>query len=228
MKLSVIVPALNEAHGIVEHLTALQCLRQRGHEVIVVDGGSHDETVLLSESRADWVITAARGRAQQMNAGAARATGDTLLFLHADTRLPEGADRLIERALMGSGRLWGRFDVSIDGPHFMLPVVAAMMNARSRVTGIATGDQAMFVTRAVFERVGGFPNLALMEDIELSALLKSESKPACLRAKVTTSGRRWLRHGVFTTVFFMWRLRLRFALGASAQRLAREYPSHER
>jgi len=222
-RLSIIIPALDEAAGIAEALAALAPLRGRGAEVIVVDGGSRDETVEAARPRADVVITAPRGRGSQMNAGAAAAHGGVLLFLHADTRLPPNADRLIVDALGRSRPAWGRFDVTISGRSPLLPIVAAMMNWRSRRTGIATGDQAMFMTRAAFAQTGGFPDIALMEDIVMSRRLKAIAPPACLGARVTTSGRRWDHDGVLRTIFMMWRLRLAFFLGAEPARLARQY-----
>ncbi|HEY8070130.1 MAG TPA: TIGR04283 family arsenosugar biosynthesis glycosyltransferase [Burkholderiales bacterium] len=218
MKLSVVVPVLNEAAGIARTLGLLAPLRARGHEVIVADGGSEDGSRELAAPLADRVIAAPRGRARQMNAGAAAAAGQALLFLHADTTLPEAADRLALQAL--GERLWGRFDVRIDGRSPLLPVVAFFMNARSRLTGIATGDQAIFVRRAAFT---GFPEIALMEDIAFSRSMKQLSPPACLRETVTTSGRRWERNGVARTVLLMWRLRLAYFLGASPDELARRY-----
>lgn len=227
MRLSIILPTLDEATGIVDQLKALQPLRDRGHEVIVVDGGSVDRTMELARPLADRVLASPRGRALQMNAGAAEAGGDALLFLHADTALPAQADELVCEALDGKGRVWGRFDVHIDGRHPMLRVVAFMMNLRSRLTGIATGDQALFVTRAAFAQAGRYPAIALMEDIALCAALKRISRPACLHARVTTSGRRWEKHGVARTILQMWRLRLAYFLGAEPARLARDYTPHE-
>ena len=221
--ISIIVPVLNEALGISESLAALAALRERGHEVIVVDGGSSDETPELARRATDRVVSAPRGRANQMNAGAALARGEVLLFLHADTRLPEGAAARILQGLAASGRAWGRFDVRIEGASVFLPVIAFFMNLRSRATGIATGDQAIFVRRDVFERAGGFPPLELMEDIALSRSLKRVSRPLCLADKAATSGRRWERHGVLRTVFLMGWLRLAFFLGAAPASLARFY-----
>ena len=189
-------------------------LRARGTEIIVVDGGSTDDTAARAKPLSDFVITSARGRAVQMNAGAAIARGDVLLFLHADTRLPPDADVLIHEGLAKSQRAWGRFDIAIDGSHPLLPVVAASMNIRSRLTGIATGDQAMFITREAFDAAGGFPEIALMEDIELARRLKRISVPLCLRERVTTSGRRWERRGVLRTILLMWRLRLAYFFGS--------------
>ena len=220
--LSIIMPTLNEAATIVAALRQLQALRHGGAEVIVVDGGSGDATVELARSWADRVETAPRGRAAQMHAGATVARGDTLLFLHADTALPAAADALIATALAG-GAAWGRFDVRIDGSHSMLPIVAWSMNGRSRLTGIATGDQAMFVRRDAYDEVGGFPDIALMEDIALSRALLRLGRPACLRARVVTSGRRWQQRGVVRTMLLMWRLRLAYFFGADPGDLAVRY-----
>jgi len=223
MTLSIIMPVLDEAASIGAVLAALAPLRQRGAEVIVVDGGSRDRTAELAGPLADAVIAAPPGRAAQMNAGAAIARGDIFLFLHADTRLPDQADRLVRDGLAGARRTWGRFDVAIAGKNPLLRVVAFMMNLRSRLTGIATGDQAMFVTREAFRTVGGFPDIGLMEDIAMSRALKRHSAPLCLADKVATSGRRWETHGVVRTIVLMWRLRLAYALGAAPDRLARRY-----
>lgn len=223
MSLSIIIPVLNEAASIADALAALTPLRQAGAEVIVVDGGSTDCTSALARPLADQVIAAPRGRGSQMNAGAAAAKGDVLLFLHSDTRLPPAAERLIRDGLAAAGHAWGRFDVDIAGAHPLLRLVAATVNRRSRITGIATGDQAMFVARAAFDQAGGFPDIPLMEDIALSRKLKALSPPLCLRQRVTTSGRRWERNGVIRTVLLMWRLRLAYYLGADPAELARRY-----
>jgi rSAM/selenodomain-associated transferase 2 len=221
--LSIIVPVFNEAPTIVATLEALRDLRKRGVELIIVDGGSTDATAALSRPLADFVITSARGRAMQMNAGAAIARGDVLLFLHADTRLPEDAERLVLDGLAQSRRAWGRFDVMIEGGHPLLRVIASAMNWRSRLTGITTGDQAMFVTREAFEAAAGFPEIALMEDITLARRLKRLSRPLGLTARVTTSGRRWEQRGVWRTVLLMWRLRLGYFFGAKPDALAKRY-----
>lgn len=219
MKLSVIVPCLNEAAVLADSLGALAPLRRAGHEVIVVDGGSHDGSADLARALCDRVLAAPRGRAVQMNAGARAAYGNALVFLHADTVLPADAPAQIEGALRA--RAWGRFDVRIDGRHPLLRVVAAAMNLRSRVTGIATGDQAIFVRRDAFR---GFPEIALMEDIAFSrAMRRRQGWPACPRGPVRTSGRRWERHGVVRTVLLMWRLRLLYFFGARPERLERLY-----
>ena len=221
--LSILVPVLNEAAGIEATLQALAPLRARGAELIVVDGGSTDDTCARARLLADRLVEGPRGRARQMNAGAALARAPQLLFLHADTRLPEAADRHIAAALGTQALAWGRFDVLIDGRSRLLPVVATLMNHRSRWSGIATGDQAMFMTRAAFDAVGGFPDQPLMEDIELSIRLRRLAAPACLRERVVTSGRRWEQRGVWRTIVLMWRLRLLYALGVSADRLAPWY-----
>ena len=222
LRLSIIVPALDEAGVIAATLDALAPLRARGHEVIVVDGGSRDITLALCRGRTDVAFVAPRGRARQMNAGAARAGGDVLLFLHADTLLPAQADELVAEALE-SGADWGRFDVRIAGRSPMLPIIAALMNRRSCWTGIATGDQAMFVQRSVFERLGGFADMALLEDVDLSHRLRAQGAPACVHERAVTSGRRWEARGVWRTIWLMWRLRWRHWRGVPAEELARAY-----
>jgi rSAM/selenodomain-associated transferase 2 len=222
MRLSIVVPTLNEAAGIVATLQALAPLRARGHELIVVDGGSTDATAALAAPLADVVVFAEPGRAAQMNAGAALAQGEWLLFLHADTRLPPEAEAALRRARQ-SGARWGRFDVRIEGRSAWLPVIATLMNWRSRLTGIATGDQALFVETALFRRLGGYAPLPLMEDIELCRRLRTISPPSCLRERVLTSGRRWESRGVLSTILLMWRLRWRYWRGTPAEELARAY-----
>jgi len=216
--LSIIVPVLDEATGIAAFLSSLAPLRAQGAEVVVVDGGSADGTVERARGLCDRLLSAPRGRARQMNAGARAARGARLVFLHADTRLPLQAAEAIHEAL--ERRLWGRFDVTIEGAHPLLRLVAWAMNARSRLTGIATGDQAIFVRREAFE---GFPELALMEDVAFSKAMKRKGRPACLRVRVQTSGRRWEKRGVLATIVLMWRLRFAYALGADPARLAERY-----
>jgi rSAM/selenodomain-associated transferase 2 len=223
MKLSIIMPVLDEGEGIGARLDALADMRSLGAEVIVVDGGSRDATIQRARLRADRVVSAPRGRAVQMNLGAAKASGEVLLFLHADTSLPADADHVVLNRLERSDRAWGRFDVEIDGRHPLLPVVGWLMSLRSRLTGIATGDQAIFVRRGAFQTVGGFPEIPLMEDIALSKRLKRVSRPLCLHERVVTSGRRWDRNGALATILLMWRLRLAFYLGADPNELARRY-----
>jgi rSAM/selenodomain-associated transferase 2 len=230
--ISVVVPVLNEAAGIVATLASLAPLRAAGHEVIVADGGSSDGTVALAAAQADEVVAAPRGRARQMNAGAAQARGEVLLFLHADTRLPHDAAAQLQRAL-AAGAHWGRFDLRIEADaaarragRWMFPLVSALINLRSRLSGIATGDQAIFVRTSLFQQLGGYADQPLMEDIELCRRLKAlpaAGAPACLRTRVATSGRRWQQHGVWRTIFLMWRLRWRYWRGESPDRLAQDY-----
>ncbi len=219
--ISIIVPALNESAEIHESLAALQCYRASGHQVILVDGGSRDGTPERALGLSDLTLVAERGRAAQMNAGAAVATGGVLLFLHADTRLPAGAGALIQSGLRRAP--WGRFDVRIAGRHPLLRCIGFMMSLRSRITGIATGDQAIFVRRDLFEAVGGYAAIPLMEDIELCTRLRRLAQPVCLKARVTTSGRRWESRGVLRTTLLMWGLRLGFALGVAPEALAKRY-----
>jgi rSAM/selenodomain-associated transferase 2 len=222
-RISIIVPALNEAEGIASTLAPLQVLRARGHEVLVVDGGSTDGTAEAAASLVDRVVCSERGRARQQNAGAGEASGDVLLFLHADTRLPDRADRLVLEGLARSGRGWGRFDVRLTGRLPMLRVVERMISLRSRVSGIATGDQAIFVRRDWFRAAGGFPEIPLMEDVALSRALRRRGRPLCLRETVLTSSRRWETRGVWRTILLMWRVRLEYWLGADPARLAARY-----
>ncbi len=223
MHLTIILPVLDEGLIIAPALTRLEPLRTRGAEVIVVDGGSRDNTLERARPLVDRTLTASRGRGTQMNAGAAAASAqaDALLFLHADTYLPTDADRLIESTLAGSP--WGRFDVRIEGVARGLGMVAFMMNQRSRITGICTGDQGIFMRRELFESLGGFANIALMEDVEFSRRARRIARPAVIPAAVTTSGRRWQKRGVARTIVLMWELRLRYFLGADPRVLARRY-----
>lgn len=224
--LSIIIPCLNEADGISATLTALAPLRARGAEVVVVDGGSSDATVELARPLADQVITAPRGRALQMNAGAQAARGEVLLFLHADCRLPDHADALIVDGLHRAQKTWGRFDVTLTGDSVVLKLVGALMNARSRLTSIATGDQGLFVTRSLFEAAGKFPPIPLMEDVAMSKTLRRYSAPLNLRHRMTVSGRRWEKHGLLRTILLMWRLRFQYWLGADPGKLAQRYLPH--
>ncbi|MDP1690889.1 MAG: TIGR04283 family arsenosugar biosynthesis glycosyltransferase [Burkholderiaceae bacterium] len=220
--LCIVVPVLDEAQTLVECLQNLQPFRRRGARVVVVDGGSVDDTLAIARGHADLALLAPRGRAAQMNAGAAACPAEVLLFLHADTRLPENADALVRRATLGPAA-WGRFDLRFASDRPLLRCVGAMMNRRSRWTGIATGDQAIFVRQDRFTQVGGFPDIPLMEDIALSRRLKALGPPACLRARVTTSARRWQRHGVWRTILLMWRLRAAYFFGADPAQLALRY-----
>jgi rSAM/selenodomain-associated transferase 2 len=223
MKLSIIVPMLNEAPALPDLLDHLLPLRRSGVEVILVDGGSEDGSATIASCAGFEVVRAERGRARQMNAGAAAARSDVLLFLHADTRLPNGAIQLIDAALADGRHVWGRFDVAFDLRTWTMDATAFLMNLRSRLTGIATGDQALFMTRAAFDAVGGFPDQPLMEDVEITSRLRRRSRPACIRRPVLTSARRWQSRGPWRTILLMWRLRLAYWRGASPADLARQY-----
>jgi len=218
---SIIIPTLNEAQGIITFLTKLQALRSQC-ELIIVDGGSDDETASLAEPFVDDVIKSGKGRSIQMNVGAAIAGAPILVFLHSDTYLPNDAIEQIELAI-NKGYCWGRFDIKLSGKSKILDIVAWLMNKRSRWTGIATGDQAIFVEKVLFEQVGGYADIALMEDIELSGQLNKLSRPYCSRKKVISSGRRWLSFGVFRTICLMWWLRLRYFFGADPTALEQLY-----
>jgi rSAM/selenodomain-associated transferase 2 len=221
MNFSIIIPTLNEEKNIQCCLSTLQALRNTC-EIIVVDGGSIDHTRMLAAPLADKVIMSALGRARQMNNGAGEATGDVLIFLHADTRLPENALPLIQQKISPI-QPWGRFDIQLSGNSYMFKVIAQMMSLRSRLTGIATGDQVIFVTRPAFEKAGQYPEISLMEDIALSKALKKIGPPICLKAKVISSGRRWEHNGICKTILLMWSLRLRYFFGADPQTLAYLY-----
>jgi len=218
MNFSIIIPTLNEEKTIESCLSALQPLRNNC-EIIIVDGGSTDNTRVIARTLADKVVSSEKGRGRQMNNGARLASGNVLIFLHADTSLPEIALQLIQQKL-NSSRKWGRFDIQLSGNHFMLKVIAQMMNWRSRLTGIATGDQVIFVTRLAFENAGQYPEINLMEDIAICKALKKISPPICLKAKVISSGRRWERYGIYKTILLMWNIRLRYFFGADPQTLA--------
>ncbi len=222
-KLSIIIPTLNEAEHIQQTLNYLQALRRKGHEVIVVDGGSIDNTVTIAASLSNTVIQTKAGRALQMNAGADNASGDVLLFLHADTELPRDADRGVLKQFRQGQDSWGRFDVTFDVDYWPYSFIAFCMNWRSRITGIATGDQSIFVARPLFKSVGGYPEQPLMEDIELSRRLRKSRRPICLPSKVVTSSRRWRKHGIIRTILLMWYLRLAYFFGVDASRLAARY-----
>lgn len=218
---SIIIPVLNEAAHLASRLQGLQGWRDRC-QLIVADGGSHDASAAIAEPLVDKVVHSSRGRAIQMNFGAAQADADVLLFLHADTQLPDDAVTLIVQAI-ADGYQWGRFDVAFDDSQPVFKVIAFMMNWRSRLTGIATGDQAIFVARQAFQAIGGYPEIALMEDIALSGRLKKLGKPCCLKSRVTTSARRWLQYGILRTILLMWRLRLAYFFGADPNYLAKRY-----
>ena len=223
-RLSIIVPALDESACIETTLRSLQSERAKGAEIIVVDGGSGDDTAQRARPLADRVIVTEAGRGAQMNVGARLASGRTLLFLHADTRMSPAAFAALDAALRARKERWGRFDLSIEGRAALLRVVARMISLRSRFTGIATGDQGIFVARALFERVGGYREIALMEDVALCASLKrAAGRPLCIAERICTSGRRWERKGTWRTIVLVWRLRLQFWLGHDPAVLARHY-----
>lgn len=225
-RLSIIVPVLNEAPRIAALGETLAAWRAAGHELIVVDGGSTDGSVDAARARgADQVLTCATGRARQMNVGAAAARHDLLVFLHADTQVMASSRQTLEA--LPAGRVWGRFDLRLDGRLGSFRVIEAMINRRSRLTGVATGDQCLFVDRGLFEAVNGFPDWPLMEDIGLARLLCGHARPLCLAEQVTTSARRWESNGVLRTVLAMWYLRVLFALGAPPSYLAGLYYGRE-
>ena len=223
MRLSIVIPALNEADSIGATLAPLQAARRAGHEVLVVDGGSSDATAVAAADGADRVIEAPRGRAVQMNAGARAASGDVLWFLHADTRAPDDAAEAIIEACRGGRRIWGCFNVALDAPGLSFRVISTGINWRSWFTGIATGDQGLFVSRRLFDAVGGYPELPLMEDLALSHALRERCLPVRLPQRLSTSARRWQQGGTWRTVLLMWRLRLAYALGADPAELHRRY-----
>lgn len=221
--LSVIVPVLNEHEQIGQTLAALQALRQDGVELIVVDGGSQDGTIDVARPLADQALCSDRGRARQMNVGAAHARGRILLFLHADTHLPDDALAAVRTSVGSEALAWGRFDVNITGSARMFPLISWFINQRSRLTGVATGDQALFFTRELFYRIGRFPQQPLMEDVEISRRAKQICPPRCLRLRVSTSGRRWETCGVWRTIWLMWKLRYLYWRGVSPAVLVRAY-----
>lgn len=227
----VVIPVLNETSRLDACLQALT-RTPAFHEIIVVDGGSEDDMRQVfgrvlqacghTAPRVVRLLQAPRGRALQMNAGAVQARSDVLLFLHADTLLPEAAAERVRAAIKG-GELWGRFDVRIGANHFLFRIIERFMNLRSMISGIATGDQAIFVRRDVFNMLAGYPPVALMEDVEFCRRLKWVGRPARIRDVVTTSARRWQRNGIIRTIILMWSLRFLYWLGVSPERLARVY-----
>ena len=219
---TIVIPTLNEEAEIQACLMRLQGLREEGFEVIVVDGGSIDKTPQLVEGLCDQFISNRQGRAAQMNTGALKAKGEFIFFLHVDTQLHEEFQELIP-LIEADTFCWGRFDVKLAGEHWSFRIIESMMNLRSRLTGIATGDQVMFVSQKLFQEVDGFPEIALMEDIAMSQKLKNICSPLCLRQKVLTSSRRWEKHGIINTILKMWWLRFSYFMGVDPVRLARQY-----
>ncbi len=222
-KISIIIPALNEASALSQNLPKLQTYRDRGHEIILVDGGSHDQSLAVARPMVDRYIQTVKGRAHQMNEGAEVANNEVLLFLHADTGLPDLADELILEALDAKQHRWGRFNVKFNNEKFIFKVISAAMNIRSEMSGVATGDQAIFVDKNLFEDVGFFDRIPLMEDVALSKKLLKYSRPSCLQETVMTSSRRWEKNGIYKTIFLMWRLRLAYFFGAKPEKLADQY-----
>ena len=221
MFISIIIPTLNEEEAIQNLLQQLQAYRQQGHEVIVVDGGSHDETVSISKLLADNVISSEAGRALQMNNGATQSKNEILWFLHADTSLPTNVIEVIQKSLTKNN--WGRFNIKLSGSNFLFRIIEKMINLRSCISGIATGDQGIFVKRELFESIGGFSEIPLMEDVELSRKIKKISKPVCIKETLTTSSRRWEKKGILRTILLMWRLRFLYWIGVSPDKLSKLY-----
>ncbi|HKK15708.1 MAG TPA: TIGR04283 family arsenosugar biosynthesis glycosyltransferase [Gammaproteobacteria bacterium] len=223
MKISIIVPVLNERERLGKLLDILQKTRSLGHEVVIVDGGSDDGSMDLSSGRVNICVTHPGGRAIQMNAGAALASGDILLFLHADTVLPEHFLSAVLTACNDGRERWGFFQVRLSGEKWLFRIIETCMNLRSRLTSIATGDQCVFVTRQLFQQTGGYEEIPLMEDISLCGKLNAVSRPVILNETVTTSSRRWQQRGIIKTIITMWILRLAYSLGVNPARLARLY-----
>ena len=221
MLISIIIPTLNEEEAIQKLLQQLQAYRQQGHEVIVVDGGSSDETVSISKSLADNIISSEAGRALQMNNGATQSKNKILWFLHADTSLPANVIEVIQKSLTKNN--WGRFNIKLSGSNFLFRIIEKMINLRSCISGIATGDQGIFVKRELFESIGGFSEIPLMEDVELSRKIKKISKPICIKETLTTSSRRWEKKGILQTILLMWRLRFLYWIGVSPDKLSKLY-----
>ena len=233
LKLSIIIPCLNEAKNIVATLSRLQSLRARGHEVILSDGGSRDKTVELARALVDHCIDSATGRAAQMNAGAITASGDILCFLHADTLAPENIDKIILNALSSSTKIktpqWGFFCIQLSGAAWPFRIIERLINIRSCTTHIATGDQGVFIQKALFNQLSGFADIPLMEDIELTKRLKKIAQPVCIKHnRLITSSRRWEKHGIIRTVILMWKLRLAYFLGTNESMLSKAYVTHEK
>ena len=220
--LGIVVPIYNEAALLAGRLDALAQLP--ADAIVLVDGGSADGSQsLLDAAGLPW-LSAPRGRASQMNAGAAHIDMDILLFLHIDTRIDSSHIEDVRRAMASADCVGGRFDLRLEGrQRRALAVVAMAINLRSRISRISTGDQAIFVRRSTFTAMGGFADVPLMEDVEFCRRQKGYGRIACLRHKVTASGRRWERHGLWRTVVLMWWLRLRFCLGTDPAVLARLY-----
>lgn len=220
--ISIIIPVINEASSIVAFLKSLQHYRENGHEIILVDGGSSDNTVNLIDQYVDHSLVCTLGRATQMNLGARHAKNNCLLFLHSDTYLPDSADTLILNSLSNQNH-WGRFNIKLTGQHFIFRIIESMINLRSKYTGVATGDQAIFINKNIFDKIKGYPDIKLMEDIALSKRLRKQYSCAYLTEKVTTSSRRWEKNGIFRTILLMWILRFLFFIGTKPDYLFKIY-----
>lgn len=225
IKLSIIIPCLNEEKNITKTLSQLQGMRQRGHEIILSDGGSHDTTIQLSEPLVDKCVSSSTGRARQMNTGASHASGDILCFLHADTLGISDIDKNILSILTSQKKShWGFFQIKLSSPYWPYRIIECCINGRSCISKIATGDQGIFIYKTVFEKLNGYSDMPLMEDIELSKRLKKISSPICIKHhKLITSSRRWEKHGILQTILLMWRLRFRYFMGTPSEVLAKEY-----
>ncbi len=222
---SIIIPVLNDGQAMLTLLRLLQPVRQQGHEILVVDGGSEDQPGLLAKELADRFLLSSPGRARQMNHAAQQASGEIFWFLHADSQLDVEAGIEAVMSLLDTNKVWGRFDVRLSGRDWRLRIVETMMNWRSRLTGIATGDQGIFIRRDAFRQMRGFADIPLMEDVAISRSLKRLSAPLRLRQSITTSSRRWETRGIVRTILLMWALRLAYTLGVSPQKLSRYYKS---
>jgi rSAM/selenodomain-associated transferase 2 len=228
-KISFIIPCLNEEDNIRATLLPLQSLRQRGHEIIIGDGGSTDNTISSAKNLYDQLVSSKKGRALQMNSAAKLSSNDILCFLHADTLAPENIDSLILDGLQNSYKIWGRFNINLSGKHWLFRIIEASINIRSCISGVASGDQGIFIYRNVFDKINGFKPMPLMEDIDFSKRLKETSRPICIsNSPLITSSRRWERHGILRTVFLMWRLRLKFFMGVPTEQLENLYRRHDK
>ncbi|VAW93181.1 Glycosyl transferase, family 2 [hydrothermal vent metagenome] len=221
-KISIIIPVINEATSIINFLKPLQYYRNKGHELILVDGGSHDDTLKLSQNYVDQTFSSKLGRAAQMNFGAKHANNTILLFLHSDTYLPNSADTIIINALT-KNKIWGRFNVELSNNRFIFRTIAWLMNLRSKITKLATGDQAIFINKKIFNNIKGYPDIPLMEDIALCKNLRKKYSCVCLSNKIITSSRRWEKNGIYHTIILMWRIRALYYFGVSPKRLAELY-----
>ncbi len=221
--LSIIVPVLNQSRTMIDTMSALKPFRQRGAEIIVVDGGSDDDTAVLAHPFADRVVKGPRGRAAQMNEGAKVASGFIFLFLPTDTTLPADADTQVMIGRARDTSVWGRFDMRLTGRHPLLPIVARLLNRRSRSSGIASCEQAIFVQRETFFRIGGFTDIPVMEDVEISKRLRAISPPICVTSRVTVPAKRFDRDGLWTTLRTMWIMRLRYRMGMKPEEILKRY-----